>query len=252
MQEAKPVATPMSETKKLTLDSGTPLADPKQYCMVIGSLQYLSFTRPDIGFAVNRLSQYMHRPTNDHWQAAKRVLRYLAGARSHGIFLRSDCPLTVHAFSDADWGGDKGDCISTNAYIVYFGGSPISWSSKKQKSVARSSTEAEYRAMANAASELQWISSLLTELGIVLPVAPVIYCDNMGATYLCSNPVFHSRKKHIALDYHFVRGYIQSGALRVSYISTHDQLADAITKPLLRLRFHLLGNKIGVKPLPPS
>ncbi|XP_019087595.1 PREDICTED: uncharacterized protein LOC109127409 [Camelina sativa] len=251
MLGAKPVATPMSQSP-LTLHSGTPLADAKTYRMVIGTLQYLAFTRPDIAFAVNRLSQYMHQPTTDHWQAAKRILRYLVGTTSHGIFIRSDCLLTVHAFSDADWGGDKSDCISTNAYIVYFGGSPILWSSKKQRSVARSSTEAEYRAVANTASELQWICSLLSELGITLSAAPVIYCDNMGATYLCSNPVFHSRMKHIAIDYHFVRGYIQSGALRVSHISTHDQLADALTKPLPRPRFQELAYKIGVKSLSPS
>ncbi|XP_019085320.1 PREDICTED: uncharacterized protein LOC109126311 [Camelina sativa] len=218
----KPVATPMAQSPKLTLHSGTPLVDATHYRKVVGSLQYLSFTRPDIAFAINRLSQYMHQPTTDHWQAIKRVIRYLVGTTTHGIFLRSDCPHTIHAYSDTDWGGDVGDCLSTNGYIVYLGGSPISWSSKKQRSVARSSTEAEYRAIANAASKLQWICSLLSEMGVMLPVAPVVYSDNMGATYLCANPVFHSRMKHIALDYHFVRGHIQSGALRVSHISTHD------------------------------
>ncbi|KAG7533403.1 Reverse transcriptase RNA-dependent DNA polymerase [Arabidopsis thaliana x Arabidopsis arenosa] len=118
----------------------------------------------------------------------------------------------------ADWANDLGDCLSANAYIVYFGGSPISWSSKKQRSVSRSSTEAEYRAVANTASELQWICSLLLEMGISLPSTPVVYCDNMGANYLCANPVFHSRMKHVALDYHFVRGNIQSGALRVAHV----------------------------------
>ncbi|KAL9840179.1 putative RNA-directed DNA polymerase [Arabidopsis thaliana] len=252
MLDAKPISTPMATTPKLSLHSGTILDDAKEYRMIIGSLQYLSFTRPDIAFVVNRLSQFMHKPTDEHWQAAKRVLRYLAGTKSHGIFLRSDAPLTVHSFSDADWAGDLGDGLSTNAYIVYFGGSPISWSSKKQRSVSRSSTEAEYRAVANTASELQWICSLLSEMGISLPVAPVVYCDNMGATYLCANPVFHSKMKHVALDYHFVRGNIQTGALRVSHVSTKDQLADALTKPLHRPRFQELNYKIGVKELPPS
>ncbi|KAG7559324.1 hypothetical protein ISN45_Aa05g009200 [Arabidopsis thaliana x Arabidopsis arenosa] len=220
--------------------------------MVIGSLQYLAFTRPDIAYAVNRLSQFMHRPTDIHWQAAKRILRYLAGTASHGILLRSNSPPSLHAFSDADWAGDNDDFVSTNAYILYLGTSPIAWSSKKQKGVAQSSTEAEYRAVANTASEIRWVCSLLTELGVTLPKTPVIYCDNVGATYLSANPVFHSRMKHLALDYHFIRDNVNAGALRVCHISTHDQLADALTKPLPRQRFIELSNKIGVRKLPPS
>ncbi|XP_019095597.1 PREDICTED: uncharacterized protein LOC109130475 [Camelina sativa] len=175
MQDAKRVPTPMSSSSQITVLSGTPLADAKEYCMVVGSLQYLAFTRPDIAFPMNRLSQFMHRPTNAHWQAVKRVLRYLAGTWSHGIFLRRDAPLTVHAFSNADWGRDKANYVSMNAYLLYFGGSLVSWSSKKQRSVSRSSIEAEYRAIANTTSELKWICSLLTELGIEIPMAPVAH-----------------------------------------------------------------------------
>lgn len=182
----------------------------------------------------------------------KRVLRYLAGTTSHGIFLSANTPLTIHAFSDADWAGDVDDYISTNAYVIYIGGSPISWSSQKQRSVARSSTEAEYRAVANTASELRWICSLLSEIGIRLPTSPVIYCDNVGATYLCANPIFHSRMKHVALDYHFVRGNIQAGVLRVQYVHTRDQLADLLTNPLPRPLFTDLRSKIGVNELSPS
>ncbi|XP_019086200.1 PREDICTED: uncharacterized protein LOC109126803 [Camelina sativa] len=208
MLDAKPVATPMVTSPNLTIDSSTPLSDAKEYRAVIGSLQYLSFTWPNIAFVVNRLSQFMHQPTDKHWQAAQHVLHYLAGTKSHGIFLCSDATLTIHAFSDADWGRAHNTYTSTNAYIVYFGASTISWSSKKQRSVSRSSTEAEYRAVANAASELRWICSLLSEMGIVLLVAPVPYCDNVGATYLYANTIFHTRMKHRVIDYHFVREFI--------------------------------------------
>ncbi|XP_019086584.1 PREDICTED: uncharacterized protein LOC109126995 [Camelina sativa] len=242
----------MASSSQLTINTGTPLTDAKDYRMIVGSLQYLGFTRPDIAFPINRLSQFMHRPTNAHWQAVKRVLRYLAGTSTLGIFLHRDVPLTVHAFSDVDWGRDKATYVSTNAYTVYFGGSPVSWSSKKQRSVSRSSTEAEYRVVANTASELRWICSLLHELGVTLPLAPVIYCDNIGAIYLCANPVFHSKMKHVALDYHFVREHIQSAVPRVAHISGDDQLADALTKPLPSQRFAELSFKIGVKKLPPS
>uniref|UniRef100_A0A1J3HVA2 Retrovirus-related Pol polyprotein from transposon TNT 1-94 n=2 Tax=Noccaea caerulescens TaxID=107243 RepID=A0A1J3HVA2_NOCCA len=252
MLGAKPVTTPMAVSPHLSLSSGVLLSDPKEYRTVVGSLQYLSFTRPDIAYCVNRLSQFMHRPTNLHWQAVKRLLRYLAGTTSHGIYLRPNSPLSLHAYSDADWAGDTDDFVSTNGFLIYLGSTPIAWSSKKQKGVARSSTEAEYRAVANTAAELRWVCSLLTELGTTLPAIPVVYCDNVGATYLSANPVFHSRMKHLALDYHFIRDNVQAGLLRVTHISTKDQLADSLTKPLSRPRFIELNDKIGVQQLPPS
>lgn len=186
MLDAKPVTTLMTVSQNLTLQSGTTIADPREFRMIVGSLQYLSITRPDIAYSVNRLSQFMHRPTDDHWQAAKRVLRYLTGTLSHGIMLRRNTPLSLslHAYSDADWAGDMDDYISTNAYIMFIGATPIAWSSKKQSGVARSSTEAEYRAVAYIVAEMKWVCSLLTELGITLAHPPVVFCDNVGATYL--------------------------------------------------------------------
>lgn len=174
----------------------------------------------------------MHRPTTEHWSAVKRVLRYLSGTQSRGIYFPASNQNDLHAFTDADWARNKDDYTSPSAYIVYFGSHPIAWSSKKQTGVTRSSTEAEYRAIASTTSELCWISSLLTELGISVSTKPVLYSDNIGATYLAANPVFHSRMKHIALDYHFVRQFVQSGQLRVTHVSSTDQLADALTKPL--------------------
>lgn len=140
MADAKPVATPLPTSPKLTLNGGTPLLNIAPYRSLVGSLQYLAFTRPDISYAVARLSQFMHKPTMEHQQAAKQVLRYLAGTRSHGIFFHKNTPLTLHAYSDADWAGDMDDYVSTNAYIIYLGRNLVSWSSKKQKGVARSST----------------------------------------------------------------------------------------------------------------
>lgn len=166
--------------------------------------------------------------------------------------MKAGSPLTLHAFTDADWAGDSNDYVFTNAYINYLGSTPVSWSSKKQNGVSRSSTEAEYRAVANIVSEIRWICSLLQELGIKVPVTPVIYCDNVGATYLCANPVFHSKMKHIAINYHFVRNLIQLVIVSVTHISIRDQLADALTKPLSRHKFITATSKIGVTRIPPS
>lgn len=252
MENAKPALTPMCSSQILTASLGTPLADPTMFRATVGSLQYLGLTRPDIAFAVNRLSQYMHKPTDAHWDAVKRVLRYLAGTVTHGIFFSASTPLTLHAYSDADWAGNKDDYTSTGAYIVYIGKQHISWASRKQKSVSRSSTEAEYRSVADTAAELKWILSIATELGIPLSGIPTIYCDNIGATQLCANPVFHSRMKHVALDYHFIREQVQQKSLRVSHVCSADQLADALTKPLPRPRFQTLSAKIGLTSGRPS
>ncbi|CAA7058112.1 unnamed protein product [Microthlaspi erraticum] len=252
MTDCKPIATPMCPNTPLTLFSGTPLDDLTEFRMVVGSLQYLSLTRPDISFSVNKMSQFMHRPTHDHWQAVKRILRYRAGTMRRGIFLAAANRPILHAFTDADWGGNKDDYISTRAYIVYLGAHPVVWSSKKQTGVSQSSTEAEYRSLANTTSEVCWTLSLLQELGISLPTTPVIYCDNIGATYLAANPVFHSHMKHLALDNHFVRQFVQNGQLRVSHVNSADQLADALTKPLPRPLFRVLCDKIGLSDGRPS
>lgn len=150
------------------------------------------------------------------------------------------------AYSDSDFGGDLSDCKSTSAFIIFLGTTPISWRSRKQRGVARSSTEAEYRSLASAASEVCWLRHLFDDLRLTLVAPPRILCDNMGATRLALNPVLHSRMKHIAIDLHFVRDLSSKGVLSVSYVNTLDQLADLLTKPLSRARFHSLRSKIAV------
>jgi hypothetical protein len=260
MLDAKPVLTPIpSSASAISLLSGSPLQKPTVYREVVGSLQYLSLTRPDVSFAVNKLSQFMHCPTDDHWILVKRILRYLVGTLNKGLLLHRDLSYNLHAFvdqlhafSNSDWVGNKYDYSSTSAYLVYLGSNLISWSSKKQKTIARSSTEAEYRSVATTVAELCWVQSLLHELGVALSSSPVIYCDNIGATQLSSNPLFHSRMKHVAVDYHFIRDQVQSGQLRVIHVSSADQLADLLTKPLSTSTFQLFRDKIGLSDRGPS
>uniref|UniRef100_A0A2N9E6L3 Integrase catalytic domain-containing protein n=1 Tax=Fagus sylvatica TaxID=28930 RepID=A0A2N9E6L3_FAGSY len=157
---------------------------------------------------------------------------------------------SIHAFSDADWAGSKDGHRSTGSYCVFLGYNLISSSCKKQATVAQSSTEAKYKALANAAVEVKWLQSLLLELGFSNSPSPILWCDNIGATYLSSNPIFHARTKHVEIDFHFVRDMVATKTLNVHFVSTHDQLADLLTKPISSSRFSLLRSKLNVFPIP--
>jgi len=234
MQQCKPASTPMSASEKLSAYEGTPLSaeDSTRYRSIVGALQYLTLTRPDISFAVNKVCQYLHAPTTVHWTAVKRILRYLKNTTRLGIRIARSPSSLVSGFSDADWAGDVDDRRSTGGFAIFFGSNLVSWSARKQVTVSRSSTEAEYKAMANATAEIIWIQSLLQELGVRSPPVARLWCDNIGATYLSANPVFHARTKHIEIDYHFVRERVAQKLLDIKLISTGDQVADGFTKPV--------------------
>lgn len=193
----------------------------------------------------------MHRPTLVHWTSLKRLIWNLKGSVLHGLHLCRSSSFIIRSFCDADWAGNPEDRTSIGAYLVYLGDSLISWKIYKQKAVARSSTEAEYRAVVAAAAEVNWIQSLPSELQISSS-QPFLFCDNVGATYLSSNPVYHSRMKHISIDIHFVRQQVQDGKIKVLHVPSIDQLANLLTKPLPRLRFVTLRNKLGVSDGPSS
>jgi histone deacetylase 1/2 len=234
MLKCKPTATPMSSTEKITAVDGTLLTSDEatEYRSIVGGLQYLTITRPDISYAVNRVCQYLHTPRDTHWAAVKRILRYVQSTLSFGLHIRPNPSGVLSAYSDADWAGSPDDRRSTGGYAVFFGSNLIAWSARKQATVSRSSTEAEYKAVANATAELIWVQSLLRELRVSQSQSPVLWCDNIGATYLSANPVFHARTKHIEVDYHFVRERVARRQLRIKFISSKDQLADIFTKPL--------------------
>jgi hypothetical protein len=140
-------------------------------------------------------------------------------------------------FSDVDWAGSINDRRSTGGFATYYGDNIVSWSARKQATVSRSSTEAEYKSMANATAGVIWLQSLLAELGVKLKESPCLWCDNLGATYLSANPVFHARAKHIEIDFHFVRERVARRQLQVRFISTKDQIADGFTKALPTSKF---------------
>uniref|UniRef100_A0A2N9EEC7 Integrase catalytic domain-containing protein n=1 Tax=Fagus sylvatica TaxID=28930 RepID=A0A2N9EEC7_FAGSY len=203
------------------------LHDPHAYRSLVEALHYLTFTRPDLSFAVHWVCQYMASPTSVHLTVAKRILRYLKGTLHLGLSFRPG-PLKLSAFMDADW------------------------AAKKQLTVSRSSTESEYRALALASIEVCWLRTLLKDLGVFISEAPILWCDNISALAIASNPVFHARTKHIEVDFHFVRERVLGKDLAVKFVSTLDQLADIFTKSLPAHRFLDLRSNLMATVRPPE
>jgi hypothetical protein len=230
----KPVSTPLSTSEKLSLHEGSLLGsnDASQYRNIVGALQYLTLTRPDIAFSVNKACQFLHAPTTVHWAAVKRILRYVKQCVQLGLKIQRSTSMLVSAFSDADWAGCVDDRKSTGGFAVFLGSNLVSWSARKQATVSQSSTESEYKALANATAEVMWIQTQLKELNIPSPRAAKLWCDNIGAKYLSANPVFHARTKHIEADYHFVRERVLEKLLEIDYVPSGDQVADGFTKAL--------------------
>jgi hypothetical protein len=173
MTTTKPISTPCTPNTRLSLHDDEKLHDPHASRSLVKAFHYLTFTRPDLSFAVHQVCQYMASPTSVHLTAAKRILRYLKGTLHLGLSFRPG-PLTLSAFTDADWAGDPDDRRSTSGLLVYLGPNPITWSAKKQLTVSRSSTESEYRALALASAEVCWLRTLLKDLGVFISEAPIL------------------------------------------------------------------------------
>ncbi|KAK4383963.1 Retrovirus-related Pol polyprotein from transposon RE2 [Sesamum angolense] len=252
MVSATSVSTPLPIGLKLSATSGTFLKEPNKFRRLIGRLLYLGFTRPDLSFAVQQLSQFLQHPTDQHWTAALHIVRYLKGAPDTGLFFPASNSLHLSAYTDADWGACVDSRRSVTGYCVFLGSSLISWKSKKQNTVSRSSAEAEYRAMAATVCELQWISFLLRDLCVPVATPIPFWCDNQAALHITANPVFHERTKHLDIDCHVVRDQYKAGFISPSFVSSKLQLADLFTKTLPAISFTSLLSKLSLLRLHPA
>lgn len=237
MENCKSISTPMAANDKLRKDDGAKKIDAKLFRSLVGSLIYLTNTRPDIVQAVSMISRFMNEPSQLHFAAAKRVVRYLQGTKKIGIKYVKENESKLIGYSDSDWGGSLDDRKSTSGYLFCLGTNVVSWSSKKQKTVALSSAEAEYIAVTDATCEAIWLRRLLADLKQVQKQPTVIYCDNMSTIAMTKNPVFHSRTKHIELRHHFIRDMVSNGEISLEFIGTNEQPADFLTKAIYVEKF---------------
>jgi len=245
MDDAKPISTPMPTSAALDADEDGEPVDQKEYRSMIGSLLYLTATRPDIHFAVCMCARFQASPRTSHRQAVKRIMRYLRFTPAFGLWYSAASTLSLCGYSDADFAGCRLDRKSTSGTCQFLGSSLVSWSSRKQSNVAQSTTEAEYVAAASCCSQLLWMIATLRDFGLSFSRVPLL-CDSTSAISVAKNPVLHSKTKHIEVRHHFLRDHAEKGDIKLKYIDTSQQLADILTKPLDQTTFARLRGEFGV------
>ncbi|KAI3500537.1 hypothetical protein L1887_36359 [Cichorium endivia] len=245
---AKPVRTPLDVNVTISNEgineNDDLLENITEYQKLVGKLIYLTNTRPDISFTVQTLSQFMHAPRKSHLKIAVRVLRYLKLCPGKGILMSKSSDLLLTAWSDSDWAKCVNSRRSITGYCLFLGDNLISWKSKKQSTVSRSSTESEYRALATVTCEVLWLLKLMQDLGLKYKVPISIFCDNQSAILLSLNPVLHERTKHIEIDVHLVRDKVSEGVVKVVKVDSSEQIADILTKPLGVSQHNVLTEKL--------
>lgn len=246
MEESKEVKNPIVPGCKLGKDVGGVLVNETYYKQIVGSLMYLTASRPDLMFVVSLLSRFMSRPTEMHFQAAKRVMRYIKGTADYGIFYKKQDSEELVAFTDSDYAGDLDDRKSTSGYLFLLGGGAVSWASKKQPIVTLSTTEAEYVAATACACQAIWLKRVLEEMGSKQDGSITVWCDNSSTIKLSKNPVLHGRSKHIHVRFHFLRNLTHDGVVKLVHCVSSQQLADVLTKPLKLEAFMELRARMGV------
>ncbi|GJT43672.1 retrovirus-related pol polyprotein from transposon TNT 1-94 [Tanacetum coccineum] len=246
-----PVDTPMVKKSKLDEDKEGKAVDPSHYHGMIGTLLYLTASRPDLQFAICMCAWYQARPTEKHLHVIKRIFQYLRGTVNRGLWYPKDSSISLTAFADADHASCQDTRHSTSGCMQFLGDRLVSWSLKRQKSTAISNTEAEYIAMSGCCAQILWMRSQLTDYGLGFNKIPM-YCDNKSAIALCCNNVQHSRSKHIDIIFYFIKEHVENGVIELYFVNTEYQLADIFSKALARERIMFLINKLGMRSFTPE
>ncbi|KAI5328948.1 hypothetical protein L3X38_028345 [Prunus dulcis] len=246
LKDCKSVATPLAVNEKLSKVDGSELANETLYRQMVGSLLYLTATRPDIMFAASLSARFMHNPTKKHMGTAKRVLRYVQGTINYGTAYDKGKGAMLIGYCDSDWSGSEDDMRSTSGYAFNLGSGAFSWASIKQSSVALSTAEAEYMSAAEATAQAMWLRFVLFDFGEEQVEPTQLLCDNTSAIAISKNPVHHHKTRHINRRFHFIRDALQNGEIDLLYCKTKVQLADIFTKPVARDRFEYLRKALGV------
>jgi hypothetical protein len=245
MEKCKPMKTPMPTNGHLDLDEGGNLVDQTLYHSMIGSLLYLTTSRPDIMFSVCMCARFQANPKKSHLRNVKRILRYLKHTPSVDLWYSKGATFDLIGYSDSDYVGCKIDRKSTSERCHLLGRSLVSWTSRKQNSVALSTVEAEYIAVGACFTQILYMKQTLLDYGVVLEKVPLL-CDNESAVKIANNHVQHSRTKNIDIRHHFLRDHVAKGDIILEGVRSEDQLADIFTKPLDKTRFCMLRNELNI------
>ena len=247
MQNFNSVCNPMVPGQKLGRDETGVKADSTLYKQMVGSLMYLTATRPDLMFVVCLISRFMASPTELHFAAVKRIMRYLKGTMELGIWYKRGGDTGLVGYTDSDYAGDIDDSKSTSGYVFLMGGGAVAWSSRKQPIVTLSTTEAEYVAAATCSCQAIWMGRVLEEIGYDQGEEMVLLCDNTSTIKLSKNAVLHGKSKHIRVRFHFLRDLVKEGTIKLEYCNTEEQLADIMTKPLKMATFQRIREAFGMR-----
>ncbi|GMI95547.1 hypothetical protein HRI_003224000 [Hibiscus trionum] len=245
-----PVRTPYDSSIHLFKNEGSSVSQ-MEYAKIIGSLMFLmNYTRPDIAYVVSRLSRYTHNPSNEHWVALRRLLKYLKGTMDWRLEFVG-FPATLEGYCDANWVSDSDEVSSTSGYVFTLGGAAISWKSSKQTCIARSTIESEFIALDLAGQEVEWLRSLLADIPLWgSPTPPVsLLCDSQAAICVAKSQVYNGKKRHIRIRHESVRHLIRNGVLSLEYVKSERNLADPLTKGLSRKLVLDSSRGMGLKPI---
>ncbi|GJR22127.1 hypothetical protein Tco_0970654 [Tanacetum coccineum] len=245
MESSYPVDTPMVEKSKLDEDTQGKAVDPTHYGRMVGTLMYLTASRPDLTIIVCMCARYQAKPPEKYLHAVKRIFKYQRRTVNRGLWYPKDSSIALTAYADADHAGCQDTRRSTSRCMQLLGDILVSWSSKRQKSVVISNTEAEYIALLGCCAQVLWMRSQLTDYGLGFNKIPMC-CDNKSFIALCCNNVQHSRSKHIDIRFHFIKEQVKNGVVALYFVNIEYQLADIFTKSLGRERIKFLINKLGM------